>query len=137
MRHFSYFRETRIVLLLILALLFVSGIGGAQTTEPKSNQDKVARIDYKEVPLKMVIKNLASQLKLNVVFDETFRDHPKYDLELNDVTLEAALKIIFVQQRLAARLIEEKTIIVFFNNETNQMRYQEHPVWPVKPDQKR
>ncbi len=135
MRHCNYFRGQRIVLSALLVLLCVSGIGSAQTAKPKSNLAVV--IEYKDVPLKAVIKNLTTQLKLNVVFDETFRDEPKYDLELNDVMLEAALKIVLIHKHLIARVIEDKTIIIFFDNPTNRARFEEYPSWPAKYEQKR
>ncbi len=135
MRHFNYFCGAGIALSALFALLCVSGVGSAQTAKPKNNQAVV--IEYKEVPLKAVIKNLTTQLKLNVVFDETFRDEPKYDLELTDVTLEAALKIVLIQKRMMARVIEDRTIIIFHDNPTNRARFEEYPAWPAKYEQKR
>lgn len=130
MPNLNKFRGVGIVLSLALALLFVSGVGEAQTD--KSKQTLAARINYNQVPLKMVIKSLADQLKLNVVFDESFKDYPKYDIELKDVTLESALKVIFVEKKLAAKRIEEKTIIVFADNPTVRARLEAYPDWPEK-----
>lgn len=135
MRHFEHFRGQRIVLSVLFTLFCVSSAGLAQSAKPKSNQPVV--IEFKEVSLKSVIKNLATQLKLNIVFDETFRDEPKYDLELNDVTLEAALKIVLIQKRMTARIIEDKTIIIFADNPTMRARFEEFPVWPAKYEPKR
>lgn len=135
MRHFNHFQGQKIILLLTLAMFCVPGISLAQSAKPKSNQ--VTVIDFKDMSLKSVIKNLATQLKINVVFDESFRDEPKYDLELTDVTLEAALKIVLIQKRITARLIEDKTIIIFADNPTIRPRFEEFPAWPVKYEQKR
>ena len=115
---------------LLLLLFSGSAMAIAQPAKPKNNQATV--VDFKDVPLKAVIKSLAAQLKLNVVFDETFRDEPKYELELNDVTLEAALKIVLIQKRLMAKLIEDKTLLIFFDNPNNRTRFEEYPTWPVK-----
>lgn len=135
MHHCKYFRGQRFALIFLLALLGISGTGLAQTSKPKINQATV--IDFKDISLKMVIKNLASQLKMNVVFDETFREEPKYELELNDVTVEAALKIVLIQKRLMAKVIEDKTIIIFLDNPNNRARFEEYPTWSVKSEQKR
>ena len=119
----------RVFLFTLLSALFCS-LAIAQPAKPKSNQATV--VDFKDVPLKAVIKNLAAQLKLNVVFDESFRDEPKYELELTDVTLEAALKIVLIQKRMMAKLIEDKTLIIFLDHPNNRARFEEYPTWPVK-----
>lgn len=136
MRHFKHFRGARVFLLSVLTLFCLSSVSFAQPAKPKSN-NPASVIDFKDVSLKMVIKNLATQLKLNVVFDESFRDQPKYDLELNDVTLESALKIVLIHKHLMARVIEGKTIIIFYDNPANRVRFEKYPAWPVKYEQKR
>ncbi len=135
MRHFNCFCEPQIFLSCTCAFFLLSVVGFAQTPKPKSSPPPV--ISYQDVSLKTVIKNLATQLKLNVVFDETFRDEPKYELELTDVTVEAALKIVLIQKRMMARIIEDRTIIIFYDNPTNRARFEEFPAWPAKYEQKR
>lgn len=137
MPRFQFNRWPSLLLTSLFALLFVSSASQAQTTEANNSQVTKDRITFTDVALKATIKTLTNHLKLNVVFDETFRDEPKYNLELNDVTVEAALKIIFVQKRLAAKLIEEKTIIVFSDNPTTRARFEEYPDWPAKSGQKK
>lgn len=133
-----YFSRCQVVVLSSLfVLLFVSVVTWAQASEITGGQPVVSRISYTDVPLNNVIKNLSAQLKLNVVFDESFRNEPKYNLELTDVTLKAALKIIFVQKRLVAKRIEEKTIIVFYDSPPNRTRFEEYPDWPAKSDLKK
>lgn len=130
MRHFNRCCGKQIILSLIFTLCCASSVNLAQAS--KSNSNVVAAVNFQEVPLKQVIKTLTSQLKWNVVFDETFRDEPKYDLELKDVTLEAALKIVLIQKRLMARIIEDRTIIIFHDHPTNRGRFEEFPAWPAK-----
>lgn len=135
MRHFNRFCGQPIILFCACALFLLSVAGFAQTLKPKSSPPAV--INYQDVPLKMVIKNLATQLKLNVVFDESFRDQPKYDLELNDVTLESALKIVLIHKHLTARVIEDKTIIIFYDDPSHRARFEKYSAWPLKYEQKR
>ncbi len=111
-----------------LGLLFVVNSGQGQTTE----KNKVSRVLFADVELKTVIKSLAKQLKLNIVFDDSFRNQPRYEIELEDVTLEGALRIIFLQNHLSAKLLEENTLFVFFDNEANQQRFAAHPKWSEK-----
>ncbi|HEX4950855.1 MAG TPA: hypothetical protein VFZ34_29610 [Blastocatellia bacterium] len=135
MRHFNRFCGQQLFLACTCAFFLLVAAGFAQTPKPKTSPPAV--ISYQDVSLKTVIKNLAAQLKLNVVFDETFRDEPKYDLELNDVALESALKIVLIHKHLMARVIEDKTIIIFHDNPTNRARFEEFPAWPVKYEQRR
>jgi type II secretory pathway component GspD/PulD (secretin) len=120
-----------IFLATVFGLLFVVSSGWAQTSEQKNN---TAHVGFTDVPLKEVIKNLAKQLKINLVFDESFRDIPKYNLELEGVSLESALKIVFVQNHLTARVIEANTIIVFYNNESNRTLFASYSRWPEKTE---
>lgn len=135
MRQFNRFCGKQIILSLLFTLCCASSVNLAQAS--KSNSSQVMVVSYQEMELKQVIKNLAAQLKWNVVFDETFRNEPKYDLDLKDVTLEAALKIVLIHKHLMARIIEDKTIIIFADNPTNRARFEEFPAWPAKYDQKR
>jgi type II secretory pathway component GspD/PulD (secretin) len=118
-----------IFLATMLGLMLVVNTATAQTIEQKN---KMSRVAFADVSLKSAIKTLTKQLKLNVVFDDSFRDQPRYELELDDVTLESALKIIFVQAHLSAKLLEENTIFVFFDNDANQARFAAYPKWSEK-----
>ena len=126
-------RGSKIILATMLGVMFVVSSGWAQTSEQKKN---TSRIEFTDVPLKMVIKNLAKQLKLNVVFDDSFRDIAKYNLELEDVTLESAMNIILVQNKLSARMIEEHTLFISFDQEAIQSRLAAYPKWSEKTGKK-
>ena len=92
-----------------------------------------AKVTFRNMSVKTAISELGKQMKLNIVFDDSVRED-SLTIELNDVTLEEALKIFFVAKRLQARIIEEKTIIVFPDNETNRQRYSQYELWPAKSD---
>jgi type II secretory pathway component HofQ len=70
---------------------------------------------------------------LIVEFDVTVKED-RLSIELTDVTLEQALKIILEEKKLQARMMEEKTIIVFPDNETNRKKYEQYEPWPPKSD---
>ena len=78
---------------------------------------------------------MGKQLKINVVYDDTVKD-TRLNIELKDVTIKAAMRIIFLQQRLQARLIEDKTILVIPDNETIWRRYEKYKVWPDESEKK-
>jgi hypothetical protein len=50
------------------------------------------------------------------------------------VTAKQVMKIILIQKKLQARNIEENTIIIFPDNETNRQRYGQYEIWPSKSD---
>ncbi len=96
---------------------------------PQNNQrgrakDLAAVINYREQPLKQVISNIAKQLNMNVIFDETFRDEPKYSLELQNTTLARALDFIFIQKKLTFEQLDRRTILIYFDNPTNRQRFE-------------
>ena len=82
---------------------------------------------------KVAIFVVGKQLGLNVMFDETVKQD-RLSIDLNDVTLKQALKIILEAKNLQARIIKEKKIIVFPDNEANREKYGQYELWPAKSD---
>jgi general secretion pathway protein D len=93
-------------------------------TPPRlSRDDLMQRIEYREgASLKLVIENLARQLGLNVIFDESFKDNNKYSLALNDVTLARALDMVLLQNRLIFEQPDRRTIVIYADNPQNRQR---------------
>jgi type II secretory pathway component GspD/PulD (secretin) len=122
---------------LLVVMICVTTISFAQKAAPASDAaKKVESIVFKTTELKNVLRNFGRTLKLNVVFDETVRNNI-IDVELNDVTVAAAMKIILIQQRLAARIIEDNTIIIFVDNPANNQRYVEFKRWTGQIEEKK
>lgn len=76
---------------------------------PRTEQRRI--INYSNVDLESVIRNLAEQVELNVLFD---RDFPKRTLTINlrDVTTAQALDYIFLAQGLFFQKLSRRTILV-------------------------
>jgi general secretion pathway protein D len=87
-------------------------------------KDLAALVQYKDTPLKVVIQDIARKLSLNVIFDETFRDEPKYNLELQNTTLARALDFIFIQKKLTFEQLDRRTLLIYFDNPTNRQRFE-------------
>ena len=69
------------------------------------------------VDLKYIIKQLAQELDLNVLFDsESFRQDQKISIELKNVTAAKALDYIFLQQGLFFQKVGPRTIMVGIQN---------------------
>ena len=69
------------------------------------------------VDLQFLIKELAQDLDLNVLFDaDTFRNPSKINIELKNVTAAKALDYIFIQQGLFFQKVGPRTILVANQN---------------------
>ncbi len=76
------------------------------------------------VDLQFLIKELAKNLDLNVLFDsESFRSPIKISIELKNVTAAKALDYIFLQQGLFFQKVGPRTIIVA--NQNRRQNYQQ------------
>src|SRR5262249_11305673 len=108
---------------------------GALAQSPSETQElghDKQTINFKRLSVKTAINAVGKQLNLKVVYDDMVKDSDKLTLELEDVSLEQALKIFLVAKRLQARILEENTIIVFPDNEANVQRYGQYELWPAK-----
>ena len=69
------------------------------------------------VDLKYIIKQLAQELDLNVLFDsESFRGDRKISIELKNVTAAKALDYIFLQEGLFFQKVGPRTIMIGIQN---------------------
>ncbi len=126
-RHLALATKFCLVLSVLLCLVIV---GSAQSPQPDTgNENLVQKVTFKNASQKHVINTLTTQLGINLVFDDSVKD-AKVNIELNNVTMEAALRIILTQQRLEARFLDDKTIIVFSDNEASREKHKEHKPWP-------
>src|SRR5262249_17183617 len=80
--------------------------------------------------VKSAVSFVGKQLGLKVVFDDSVKDD-SLSIELIDVTPEQGLKLIFDEKKLQARIMEEKTIIVYRDDEANHKKYEQYDLWPA------
>ncbi|HJP91988.1 MAG TPA: secretin N-terminal domain-containing protein [Pyrinomonadaceae bacterium] len=84
--------------------------GQAQDFTPREQQLRV--VDVKG-DLKTLIRNLADQLNLNVIFDrQSFAQARQVDISLKDVTTAQALDYLFLQEGLFFQKLSRRTILV-------------------------
>jgi len=78
---------------------------------PKPEPTRV--ITFNGVDLKQVIRQLAADLNLNVMFDkQSFAQPRQIDVNLRDVTTAKALDYIFLQENLFFQKLDRRTILV-------------------------
>ncbi|MBV9911238.1 MAG: hypothetical protein JOZ93_01610, partial [Sinobacteraceae bacterium] len=90
---------------------------------PRS-KDLATLVEFKDSSLKMVIGNLARQMGLNVIFDETVREVPKYSISLQNVTQARALDYILLQNKLTFEQLDRRTIYLYLDNPPNRQRFE-------------
>jgi hypothetical protein len=105
----------------------------AKSPPPESRLRQSKPISFQNILSKAAIAVVGKQMGLIVEFDETVKED-RLSIELTDVTLEQAMKIILESKKLQARIMEEKTIIVFPDNEAKRKKYEQYALWPVKPE---
>src|SRR5215467_6842983 len=83
---------------------------------------------FRGATLKGAIENLASTMKLNVVFDsntEQMLQRPtSYSVDLKDVTPAKALEIILTTNGLMYAPIDSRTIVIAQDNQQTRMKYE-------------
>ncbi|HET9714405.1 MAG TPA: secretin N-terminal domain-containing protein, partial [Pyrinomonadaceae bacterium] len=95
-----------------------NGNGGVMTPANAQAQDLLApqnqlRIVDVKGDLKTLIRQLAEQLNLNVIFDrQSFAQSRPVDISLKDVTTAQALDYVFLQEGLFFQKLSRRTILV-------------------------
>jgi general secretion pathway protein D len=99
-----------------------SGLGGGTPSQPSTRpqeqdfqpkQEIQRNIIYNGVDIKQVIKSLANDLNLNVMFDrQTFAQPRAVDLNLQQVTTARALDMLFLQEGLFFQKLDKRTVLV-------------------------
>ncbi len=94
-----------------------------QTPYRAARGDLLQRVEFSEgASLKLVIKNLARQLGLNVIFDESFKDINKFSLSLDNVTPAKALDMLLTQSKHNFEQLDRRTIMIYADNQLNRAR---------------
>ena len=84
-----------------------------QAQELASPREQQLRMVDVKGDLKQLIRNLADQLNLNVIFDrQSFAQSRQVDISLKDVTTAQALDYLFLQEGLFFQKLSRRTILV-------------------------
>jgi general secretion pathway protein D len=82
---------------------------------------------FRNLDVKDIIKELAGQLGLNVVFDQSVRPR-KMDLDLRNVTVAQALDSVLLSNTLFFEPINDSTLLIALDSQQNRMRLQQMSV---------
>lgn len=90
-----------------------NGNGASTNGDYLSPREQQLRIVDVKGDLKQLIRNLADQLNLNVIFDrQSFAQSRPVDISLKDVTTAQALDYLFLQEGLFFQKLSRRTILV-------------------------
>jgi general secretion pathway protein D len=107
--------------------LVPTSMNAASTAAPQMTQklEKLRDIPFPAgVDLQFIIKELARELELNVLFDvESFRTTRRANIDLKNVTAAKALDYIFLQEGLFFQKVGPRTILVA--NQARRTQYQQ------------
>lgn len=94
-----------------------------EQTAPRTTSEQLRIITYSG-DLKQFIRNLATELGLNVIFDtQSFRQPRTIEVNLRNVTTSQALDYVFLQEGLFFQKISRRTILVA--DQTRRPQYQQ------------
>lgn len=99
-------------------------------SKPRSREDVVQDVKFKDAEFKTVANTLAKSLGLNVVFDDSVKSGDKVTVELTDVTMAKALDIILMQKKYTFEQVDRRTIFIYPDNTTNRPRFEKLMVKP-------
>jgi general secretion pathway protein D len=96
-----------------------------QTPYRAARGDLLQRIQFNEgASLKLVIKNLARHLGLNVIFDESFKDNNNFSISLDNVTPPKAFDMLLTQSKHTFEQLDRRTIMIYADNQPNRTRFE-------------
>jgi general secretion pathway protein D len=99
-------------------------------SKPRSREDVVQDVKFKDAEFKTVANTLAKSLGLNVVFDDSVKSGDKVTVELTDVTMAKALDIILMQKKYTFEQVDRRTIFIYPDNTQNRPRFEKLMVKP-------
>ena len=97
---------------------------GSKVVKVSTRAEELRSFDYSNQDLKFIIRKLADDLGLNVIFDpDTFRQQRNIDLHLKNVTTGQVLDYVFLQEGLFFQKLSRRTIMVA--NQTRRAQFQQ------------
>jgi general secretion pathway protein D len=82
-------------------------------------------LEFRDAPLRQVFDALARVSSINFVFDREVRADTKVQVLLRNTPLDEALRVILSTQQLAAKVLNENTVLVYPNTAAKQREHLE------------
>lgn len=127
-RRFVFIRS---VLFLVAVFVWHPTLSLSQTTVQDDEQAKMQSIEFKDLRTKFALTSLMKQLKLNVEFDESVRDS-SLTLGRKDITIREFVDLVLEAKKLAAKMKDEQTVLIFADTQENRGRFEGLQSWSKK-----
>jgi general secretion pathway protein D len=89
------------------------------------SRDLLQVIHFEDVKLRQVIERFANDLGLNVFFDESFKDEPKFRFKAQNITLARAFDMILVQTKHLFEQVDRRSILIYADTPANRQRFEQ------------
>jgi general secretion pathway protein D len=86
------------------------------------------RIVFNNASVRDILNFIGSATGINVTFSADYRDPPAYSIQLEQATLEEALRQILSANNLFYKVLNERTILLIPDTAQNRARYEEQVV---------
>jgi hypothetical protein len=91
---------------------------------------QAVNLDAREIPMRRVLKRLADLSGVNVVLDSRVKEEPKITAELNEISLNTAVRTVAELAELKAVLLNEEGFLVTTKERAEALR-KEQREWAV------
>jgi general secretion pathway protein D len=88
------------------------------------NRDAVSDLNLSG-DFKTVVKGLARELELNVLFDESVRVQNNVQMELREVTVAKAFDLVLRLNKMTFQQVDRKTVLIYANNQQTRQNFEE------------
>ena len=89
------------------------------------SRDLLQVIHFEDVRLRQVLEKFGADLGLNVFFDESFKDEPKFRFKAQNITLARAFDMILVQTKHLFEQVERRSILIYADTPANRQRFEQ------------
>lgn len=102
-----------------------SGTGGSMSTKLKASYRKPVTLSFRDATLQQVFESLRLAAGVNFMFDRDVRTDSRVSIAITNKPLEDVMKVVLAGQRLASRVLDEDTLLIYPNTPEKQRDYQE------------
>jgi general secretion pathway protein D len=89
------------------------------------SNDLLQVIHFEDVRLRQILERFGADLGLNVFFDESFKDEPKFRFKAENLTLARAFDMILVQTKHLFEQVDRRSILIYADTPANRQRYEQ------------
>jgi general secretion pathway protein D len=102
-----------------------SSTTGSMSAKLKASYRKPVTLSFRDATLQQVFESLRLAAGVNFMFDRDVRTDSRVSIAITNKPLEDVMKVVLAGQRLASRVLDEDTLLIYPNTPEKQRDYQE------------